>query len=866
MGGPAEEVAPAVARPPEAPLRRARVDDFLDATPQYAATLLVAPAGTGKTTAAAAYAARARAAGTQVTWLHSDRHDLIAEAVDAAATQDVAPVIVVDDAHGLCSEGVAVLAGALTERPRSVRLVLLARRDLPWIPVGAVLAGAARTLPVSHLRLTDDEAGELVRRHLPDATADDVAAVVEQAAGWPAAVVLGARALGAAGEVADPSAALAATREQLLDYLATEVVDALPADLVRVLVTTCRLDRVTAEEAPLLSGLADAAFLLDRAAAGGLLVTGDRESGAHGWRYHPLLLDLLRRRTAPGARDEPLVVEAHQRSVAAYVDRRDGERAIRHAGLSDDLDLQLHVIREFAADLVLRRRPELIAATLAGVPLEVRTRHPELLVLHAAVLRATGDLDGAKVAADRAFAAHARRTGAPVPRDVEAELAALGLWQARFGWREAAPAIAHAEEVLGCRHSGRASAHDLAGISPIRANWLLLELATFQIWLGDLDLAAIHLQDAAMSVNGADLPAIERTLLTLRAMLEMAAGAYQSARASADAALTIGPSARPRDLTAARAHLARGWSQLHALELDAARQSLTRFEETPRDLFDPLLLVYGRLFRACVLSSSGRVAEALRLLDHRGDVPGLLPPHVQLDQQLVRLFLELSLGDLAALERTARETGALGLSAACTLATALHVGLSGDEARAVRMLESVDPSAVDGPPALSLSVAVARAALLHRTGTASAVEAARACLPDLLSRAAPQRLLSTIAMGALVSPGFVEVLGAYARSAEAHPFAAEAYAAITGVDRPIPALIPRRTHGGPADDDHATSLTPREREVLERLALGGGNADLARSLFVSENTVKTHLASIYRKLGVDRRVDALRVARSRGLV
>ena len=61
-------------------------------------------------------------------------------------------------------------------------------------------------------------------------------------------------------------------------------------------------------------------------------------------------------------------------------------------------------------------------------------------------------------------------------------------------------------------------------------------------------------------------------------------------------------------------------------------------------------------------------------------------------------------------------------------------------------------------------------------------------------------------------------------------------------------------------------LTTRELEVLRQLALGGGNADVARALFVSENTVKTHLGSIYRKLDVERRVDALRVARAHGLL
>ena len=62
------------------------------------------------------------------------------------------------------------------------------------------------------------------------------------------------------------------------------------------------------------------------------------------------------------------------------------------------------------------------------------------------------------------------------------------------------------------------------------------------------------------------------------------------------------------------------------------------------------------------------------------------------------------------------------------------------------------------------------------------------------------------------------------------------------------------------------TLSPREYEVLGELARGATYSDIASNLFVSENTVKTHLASIYRKLEVDRRVDALRVARAHGLL
>ena len=57
-------------------------------------------------------------------------------------------------------------------------------------------------------------------------------------------------------------------------------------------------------------------------------------------------------------------------------------------------------------------------------------------------------------------------------------------------------------------------------------------------------------------------------------------------------------------------------------------------------------------------------------------------------------------------------------------------------------------------------------------------------------------------------------------------------------------------------------LSPREREVLGELARGATYADIAATLFVSANTVKTHVSSLYTKLGVSRRSDALTIARS----
>jgi NarL family two-component system response regulator LiaR len=61
-------------------------------------------------------------------------------------------------------------------------------------------------------------------------------------------------------------------------------------------------------------------------------------------------------------------------------------------------------------------------------------------------------------------------------------------------------------------------------------------------------------------------------------------------------------------------------------------------------------------------------------------------------------------------------------------------------------------------------------------------------------------------------------------------------------------------------------LTPREQEILELIAAGHSNREIAEKLFVSENTVKTHSSRVFEKLGVSRRVQAAQKARELGLI
>ena len=62
------------------------------------------------------------------------------------------------------------------------------------------------------------------------------------------------------------------------------------------------------------------------------------------------------------------------------------------------------------------------------------------------------------------------------------------------------------------------------------------------------------------------------------------------------------------------------------------------------------------------------------------------------------------------------------------------------------------------------------------------------------------------------------------------------------------------------------TLSVRERDVLYELARGFTYADIAANLFVSENTVKTHVSSLYAKLAVNRRSAALAAARAMRLL
>jgi len=80
---------------------------------------------------------------------------------------------------------------------------------------------------------------------------------------------------------------------------------------------------------------------------------------------------------------------------------------------------------------------------------------------------------------------------------------------------------------------------------------------------------------------------------------------------------------------------------------------------------------------------------------------------------------------------------------------------------------------------------------------------------------------------------------------------------------PVPATVPFVPNEKKREE---LTITPRELEILELIAQGMSNREIAEKLFVSENTVKTHSSRVFEKLGARRRTQAVQFGKEFGLL
>jgi DNA-binding CsgD family transcriptional regulator len=906
-------------------VRRPRISERLDQGVGAPLTLIVAPAGSGKTTALAQWVNERTA---PVTWVTATSDTAASLARVEAALQDVAnaqdrAVIIVDDAHRLPSQAWPLIEGWLDSwAPGGANLVLASRRDVPLPVVLLELSGNVTEIRSDVLGFTDSEARELIALHAPHASEVDAAALQERADGWAAALVLGGRAIAGAGGQTHVRETLSQTERPVLDYLLGEVFSTLPAMVRHVLLCTGGLDRVTDDAAVVLSGDPEAGRRLAELAADGMLVTQYESAGAipdaaagsegaRAWRYHPLLLELLRRQTALDGPDHALAGAAHARAARHYSVHGPIPEAVRHAMWARDYELLTGLLIAETPALIGAGHVDLLHAALRTLPASVAEGHPALLGVTALAHLGSGDFETAARLAAWLLptVTEAREHGDVHPAGGDpgnltptmlADSALLGTWQARIGWLDPQVAIRNAREVLGCalpsgpgegQLEGHPSHRPLTPLSLPRLVWLLNELTSAELWVADLESAAAHNEEALDGASVLGYPRFLAEAWSNRALLDMVVGRPLPAIAAAQQSLAFAGSAATNSAVV-RSHIVLGWAALIDFRFSDVIRHLEVVGKLGLPSGSPLSHILVGTLRASLAAEAGDLAAGREYLTEV--TPGADRASNPFRRYVLRVRAEWAVRsqDEPGLRRDIELMRALGWTEGVELYSPLLTALGGDVPAAIAELTAFLGHHPDG--VLAAIGAASRLGLLLQYDDESAVQRA---YREALDRIAPQRLFRTMAYAGLSNPRLSALVKQDASSSDPHPFTAELAQALTRyrafrrmvldgaltdvlgvvhasepadttVDEPATPRLPTSATAEPRPQlsQHFPALTARERDVLNELALGGAYADIARNLYVTENTVKTHILSVYRKLGVDRRADALRRARELGLL
>jgi DNA-binding CsgD family transcriptional regulator len=440
--------------------------------------------------------------------------------------------------------------------------------------------------------------------------------------------------------------------------------------------------------------------------------------------------------------------------------------------------------------------------------------------------------------------------------------AAARLLRGRLGDEPLLEAVIDAEECLERPGVG------VTGDSPL-FSVVRLHLGTAQLQLGRLVDADPNLAEAMQFGRSSGLTALSSEAASGLALSQFLQGReYACLELAADVLSSDVPHAYAT-MTRGGLLLARDLALLQAVvdtQHDAAGASLSVTEPLdPSHEEDVVSIVLTRLLTARRLLLRGLVTDAERALD--GDsIRSRLPAPLQLPVLLEQALQAALARDDQHLTRLERELVELGAPGEAAYVAALRAEGAGDTRAALDLFTvAVDESTCVQPPVVAMALA-GRAQLRHGEGRAAdasadlraaltATEVRRNALPFLgwSRHGSPVATLLREVFVASPSVWGVELL----RALDAKPGIASLAGTLTatpGERAHVPDGVVRPT------------LSPRERDVLHELARGARYADIAANLFVSENTVKTHVSSLYAKLAVSRRSDALAVARTLALL
>ncbi|HYO19555.1 MAG TPA: LuxR C-terminal-related transcriptional regulator, partial [Dermatophilaceae bacterium] len=847
--------------------------------------VVLAPAGSGKTLLLAAWAAAHR---TGAAWLSVEPEDVdpqqfwgrvlsalqaaddvpptsllatmqappvydarfVTTLVDACAQLPGPRVLVLDDMHLLAGSPAAEsLAAALRRGMGALRLVIATRGD-PQLPLQRLrLGGQLTEIRADSLRFDAAETAQLLAAHGVPLRADLLRTLLEKTEGWAAGLRMAALSLQSSDDCAATVEQLAGDQRGLADYFIEEVLGHQDPELTRFLVDTCVVHQISAGLADALTGRTDGRLLLQRLERENLFVTALDDRGTW-YRYHPLFGDLLRHRlrTEDPTRQRGL----HRRAAAWFAAEGELLEAARHLRAAEEwVPLARFVLRSAGAEVLGPERAFLIALLL-GAPADLITQNAE--VAAAAAVASYAQYDPVGLASYLARA-RALLPGLP-PHDAQLTEAVLVTLEAVLAWlrADARAQVRWSEESLAKLASILPEEMPAAPVYRIAATTIY---AMGQLWSGELGEAERVLDStiAALSGRSAMTPVLVLHLHGNLAVLKAMGGRLREARREVDIVLalaeesgwTLQPLAATAFLTDALVRLLEG-------DTEGCAAALDRGDACVDDLPDRYAETGLSLVRARMEVSRGNPRGARSVLDQlRGRAVGWTMP-LFLDQWCSLVEAEVLLAEGRPLEVPALFADAPGSSpqsrprAHRIVVRARSLLLTNEPARCRELLQRL----FDEPPADRVPVTEAwlLAALAHDRLREDAQ--ARTALAYALDVAAPEGIARPFL---LAGPAALRLLQRHRSAEGAHGgFVVDLVERLGGDIRQPPAPQPLEP------------LTNRERSVLVLLPTMMSNAEIAEQLYVSVNTVKVHLKSLYRKLGVSSRRQAAVQARLLGLL
>ena len=597
-----------------------------------------------------------------------------------------------------------------------------------------------------------------------------------------------------------------------------------------MLLRTSILDCVNAELAGVLADdpkAADALPALARANAFVLPIGG-------GWyRYHSLFGELLRLKLRLEQREQ--LPDLYRRAARWYQCHDGLIEAARYAAESGDW--------QFAADIVV---DELAVGRL----IEARDNQPLAAVTgRRRCARLPGSAGETSVTSLAAAEEMLGRLPADdeIPARLAAALIRLALGRRTGDLRAATTAAARAEFLFGQLPESVRARHQELHVQMLAARGAI----TF--WAGDLDAAAAAYGAGIAACTSADADGRADCLGHL-ALLEALQGrlslAVEHSTEAADA-LQSSRGDQAGHITAA-ASVALAVVHLQRTDMQEAQAQLKLAEAALGVWPDKLVSAVTCMVAAQRHLAEGRAAAAAELIRQARQGWSSSPPGwLELELTILESQACLASGDIQAAVAAARRADPECVSdAAAALA---HAWMAvGDQQAARRVLDAVEET-FDGDPQLrSVAGLLADARLSYRTGNSTR---GRRSLQRALQLARPEQVRLPFAMErSWIRP----VLRRDAELARAYSDLLE----------PGPAAF---SHEGQQPEGAAAprvvkKLSEREREVLTHLSELLSTAEIAAEMYLSVNTVKTHLRSIYRKLSVGHRSEAVRCARQLELI